>query len=435
MNYSFNNKISKVIVLIFVLFGILSYTKNISLIGNFILLLTFVTFVYSLIVRKPYFFTNFIFIIIPLISIYRDFSVAYSFPSYLLIANIFLFLVINPTLLKLKNKSSIMAMIFISIYIFIGIVSGKKIDIFIKHIELTLAIYVFSIYLKHYKVNLFYYCLFLIILCFSLFQFIETRFIVDSSTSYFKVDPSLLGNMLLLPLSYFISSKKSDKIEFNKKYVNLFLILTTICLIFTTSRTGIFVFLITILFVSKYDSIKKTFIIFLGLIIILFSVYYLTSINGIIDLWYAKTFNNVRGLSGSSTGRFDQWHMTYNYILDSNFFSLLFGFGPANGFEFTGIYSKTIPFSYLFYGKQIQLHSLYLNIFVEYGLLAFTAFSFWLIKCFKVVKFHRIKYDDNFYSLLLIAFLFLSLGASSTSIIHGFMIALFLTPNYYYERN
>ncbi|MDC3284941.1 O-antigen ligase family protein [Flavobacteriaceae bacterium] len=435
MSYSFNNKISKVIVAIFVLFGFLSYTKNISLIGNFILLFTFVTFIYCLVLRKPHTFTNFIFIIIPLISIYRDFSVAYGFPSYLLIANIFLFLVINPTLLKLKNKSSMMAIIFISIYVFIGIVSGKKIDIFIKHIELILAIYVFTIYLKYYKVNLLYYCLLLVILCFSLFQFIETRFIVESSTSYFKVDPSLLGNMLILPMTYFISSKKSDKIEFNKKYVNLFLIFTIICLIFTTSRTGIFVFLITILFVSKYESYKKTLTLFIFLFIILFLVYYFTSINEIIDLWYNKTFNHDKGISGSSTGRFDQWHMTYNYILDSDFFSLFFGFGPANGYDFSGIYSKTIPITYLFYGKQIQLHSLYLNIFVEYGLLAFTAFSFWLIKCFKVVKFHRIKYDDNFYSLLLIAFLFLSLGASSTSIIHGFMIALFLTPNYYYERN
>ena len=58
-----------------------------------------------------------------------------------------------------------------------------------------------------------------------------------------------------------------------------------------------------------------------------------------------------------------------------------FGYGPGLGFDFTGEYNRSIPVKYLLYGKQVQLHSLYLNIFIEYGMLAFIIFLNF-VKCF-----------------------------------------------------
>ena len=430
-----NNNISKPTVLILLLFGFLSFFNDLTSIGVLIYVLSFCAFFYSTFVKKPFFFTNFIFTIIPIIMIYRDFSLPYSFPSYLLIANIFQFIAIEPGYLKLKNRSSIMTIIFILIYIIIGIIQGKEITTFVKHIELFLSIYVFTIFLKRKKINLFYYNMLLIFLCFSLFQFIDTRYVLNDTTNNFKVNPNLLSNLLLLPISYLISTKNSNYIVFNKKYTKLFLLFSIVSLLFSTSRTGFFVLLILLLFVTKFDSFKKTFYVLSTLSIIVLSIYYLTPIANIIDLWYNKTFSHANGLSGASTGRLDQWVMTYNYIFDIDFFSLLLGYGPSSGYVFTGVYSKTIPSSYLFYGKQIQLHSLYLNIFVEYGMLAFIAFCFWLTKTFNAVKIYRIKYKDSFHSLLLISFLSVSLSASSVNILFGFIISLILTSNNYYATN
>lgn len=417
------------LILLFIVFGYLSFYSNFNLIGVSFYIITSISFFYSMIAKKPNFFTEFIFVFAPLISIYKDFAFPYSFASYLLLANIFLYALIRPVILinAFKNKSLMILLLYISTFVFIGLIQGRELTIFIKYIETALSVFVFTAYFLNNKVNLYYYTIFLIIMFFSLFQFIDSRYEFEILDQAFKVNPSLLSVMMLVPLSYILSLRNNKLINFSSRYTNFILILLVSCLILTTSRTGIFVLLFLLVLMFFNDSIKRSSVYLLLTFCTLTFIYFFTNSTDVLDLWINKTFFNTKGFSGSSTGRFDQWLMSYNYFMETDLPSLLFGFSPGSGYDFTGQYNKTIPANYAMYGKQINLHSLYLNIFVEYGLIAFFFFVAFLMKAFKNIRSYRIKFNDNFISIIFTVFLILSLTGSSLGLINGFIFSLILT--------
>ena len=151
-----------------------------------------------------------------------------------------------------------------------------------------------------------------------------------------------------------------------------------------------------------------------------------TGYSEITERWYNKTFKNERGISGATSGRADQWKMAGVYLVSESPLDILGGFGPGKAPNFSQKFSTRVNAIESMAGGSHQLHSLYLNILIEFGLVAFICFCIFLIKRFKKVFSVYTKLN---YKLPLLAFFGYMLYIGSTSglgVIPGMFIALFL---------
>jgi O-antigen ligase len=96
-----------------------------------------------------------------------------------------------------------------------------------------------------------------------------------------------------------------------------------------------------------------------------------------------RTFSGERSATNRTSGRSDQWIVSY-YALTSSASSLLTGYGPGMGPHVYAKYSREARGITYAVGGEAQLHALYMQIAVETGLLGLVPFVVWLgIACFK----------------------------------------------------
>ena len=90
-----------------------------------------------------------------------------------------------------------------------------------------------------------------------------------------------------------------------------------------------------------------------------------------------RTFHSERGLAGVTSGRSDQWAVAYQAATTS-WDRLLFGYGPGRGPTVYAKYSEQTGGVRYAVGQAVELHSLFMQLQVEAGLLGLTMFVVWL---------------------------------------------------------
>lgn len=387
----------------------------------------------------PSLFTSLIFAFSPFIGFLRQNIISYNGISFILIFTIILWIYKNNStaLLVLRSKRVLGVFVFFMLFILYGVLIGSPLERFMKYFETALAIVVFSMYLRDtsyfrkYAPN---FILSSILLVLALAQNASTRFIFeDDSSTEVKADPSALGIALVFSLLlvvvddgrwlFLIYKRSVQKIKY------LIVLIIFILLVITTSRIGFITLVGTLLIWSflKLKNAKSFALIFLTGIV---GFYYINSsiYASLVEQWVDKTINNQNGIAGATTGRAEQWAMVGEYIDSENLSVIMFGYGPGNGPKFSEKYSLKVNVIDSMYGKAYELHSLYLGVLVEFGMLAFLIFIFFLIK----MVFLNFKFSLNGLSDLPIVgsfvYLFYIFSVSGLGIIPGLLIAIFINP-------
>jgi O-antigen ligase len=90
-----------------------------------------------------------------------------------------------------------------------------------------------------------------------------------------------------------------------------------------------------------------------------------------------RTFRSERDLTGVTSGRSDQWAVAYQAAMTS-WDRLLFGYGPGLGPTVYATYSERTDNVRYSVGRAVELHSLFMQLQVEAGLLGLVLFLAWL---------------------------------------------------------
>jgi len=426
--------------------GVISLLINanrIDLAGSFLGLTLALSFIYSL--SKSYsgaYFTMIIFVYSPFLSYLRQYVVSYNFISVILILTLLLWLLTNRELFTkiFLNKANLGIVVFIFLFILYGLMSGNPFNRFAKFFETLLAMQVFSMLLRSLffvRRYIIYFVFSSALLIISLLQHISTRFAIETNQGSYSADPS--GYSIALVLSaFFISADNNlwitqfDKYPLLKKSKNLLLSIVVILTILTTSRIGFFALAGSYSIFLIFEKFKIKLLSPIVLTIFL-SFLYLSNSNysKIVEKWTIKTFSNNQGIAGATSGRSDQWEMTGLYLMKDIPSNILFGYGPGNGPKFSEKYSKKVNSIASMYGKSYELHSLYLNILIEFGLFAFIIFMFFLLKRLKQAYVLYMKIGIQLPFLATTGYLIYIGSVSGLGLVSGMFIALILLPVHY----
>lgn len=425
-------------IIIVSLLSFLVYKDNVILAGRVLTIALITAYLLSFFRDNPAeFFTMVILVFSPFMAFLRQYVISYNGTTIFLIAAILLWLPkeAGKTFKNTIFDRRIIAILFFMVgFVFYGLITGSKLERFMKFIETVLAVILFSmalIQINSVKKYFLYFIISSILIVISLLPHIETRYIFESGGVEFKADPSAYSIGLVLA-SFFLIEDGGHWV-FNgaglyKKVTRFLLLIVVIVLTFlTTSRIGLIALLgsYLVLFIWSKGRIRRVFpvvvAVAVSITIIMNSGYSKTA-----ELWYNRTFNNKRGLSGASSGRIDQWKMAGNYLKTGDPVKVLFGYNPGKGPLFSKEYSAVTDVMESMRGRSPQLHSLYLNIFVEYGLIAFILFLWFFIRRWKSNAEIYKLYGISMPFLALVGYLIYIGSVSGLGIIPGMFISLFL---------
>jgi len=382
------------------------------------------------------FFTMVIFIYAPFLALLKQYVISYHGISIILFAALILWFIYNRQVFLeiIYCRVRISIVVFVFLFVAYGMFLGVPFELFMRYIETVLALFVFSMLLKSVRYVRQYTIYFIAsssLIILSFLQHIGTRFIIEIGGVVHKANPSAYSIALVLSAFFIFADKKvwisqmSNEwlVKFKYPLLAFILILT----ILTTSRTGFFVFIgsyLLFLILSKFNI--KQFLPILVAVSLSFVFIINSSYSEITKHWFNKTFRNERGISSATTGRLEQWKMARVYLVSETPVNILSGFGPGNGPIFTKEFSIKANTIGAMRGSSHQLHSLYLNILIEFGLIAFVCFCIFLIKRFmKVFSVFR-KLNYKLPLLALFAYMLYISASSGLGVIPGMFIALFL---------
>src|SRR5690606_39048393 len=112
---------------------------------------------------------------------------------------------------------------------------------------------------------------------------------------------------------------------------------------------------------------------------------------------------------------------------EEGLWKILTGYGPGKGPEFSLQYSTKIEDAIdSMYGKGFELHSFYLNVMVEYGLIAFAVFLLFMFRRLKkLFKIYRIqKTELPIFALIL--YLTYIITVSGFGAVPGIVVGIFV---------
>jgi len=421
-----------------ILITILILNYQIILAGRILLVIFLIAFIISFFRKdQALFFTVLIISFSPFLAFLRQYIISYNGNTIILFIALILWI--------LKDKGKIFystfldrrifgIFIFLTFFIFYGLLINVPLARFMRYIETFLAIVLFSIsfnYLEYIKKHLIYFIISSMLIVISLLQHIETRFIFEVGEENIKADPSAYS--IGLVLSAFLLIQENGRWIFGEsnrktKFLRYLLLVFVIILTFlTTSRIGFFSLLGSYLVFAiisrtgKKSIIPIAFAFVAAFIFITNSRYYEVS-----EKWFNKTFKNEKGIEYATSGRLDQWKMAGYYLINASPKNVLFGFGPGKGPDFTSEYSRIVPGVKTLVGKQMQLHSLYHIILIEYGMIAFIFFAGFLyrsgLNSYSIYKMYNITLP----LLSFFAYLIYIGSVSGNGIIPAMFISLFM---------
>lgn len=373
----------------------------------------------------------------PFIILLRQYIISYSGFTLLLILITLFILAFRPNTLRhtYLSKNLLMVYAFFLIFILIGLLEGAKYIYFLKYIELIFGLMLFGLifFYDKLKINAFKNLIIAtIFMWIVLMKDIGNRFSLETIDGFsIGGDPSSLAIFIIFSMILvFFDQGKQINLENNFKLRNIIFSVLIILLLVSTSRTNMSVFLILMLLYSlkNFKGFVKYIFVGLPILILLYSFLDVQYTNQIDKFFVDKLFNNERNINQISTGRYDQWAVSLHYIFNEKFFQVLFGYGPGQR-DFLHKYSLEYQSVIQLYeaGKAFVLHSFYLNVLIEYGLLAFIVFLFYVIRVFLNNIRLFIRNDETpFY--FTITYLITIFGNSGLSISGSLMLIFILKP-------
>ncbi|MGZ2368727.1 O-antigen ligase family protein [Ancylomarina sp. YFZ004] len=408
------------------------------ILAGYVLTLTLgIVFIYSIFQRDAApFFTMIIFIYAPFLAFLRQYVISYNGISIILFVALMLWLVNNRQIFLeiIYSRARISIVVFVFLFVAYGMFLGFPIVGFMKFIETVLALLLFSMVLKsvrYVRQYIIYFIASSSLIIISFLQHIGTRFLIESGDVVHKANPSAYSIALVLSAFFIFADKKVWISQMSCKWLERLkyplLAFIFILTILTTSRTGFFVFIgsyLVFLILSKFNI--KQFLPMLVAVCLSFVFIINSSYSEIAQHWFNKTFKNEKGISNVTTGRLEQWKMARVYLVSEPPVNILSGFGPGKGAIFTKEFSIKANTIGGMRGSSFQLHSLYLNILIEFGLIAFVCFCIFLIKRFNKVfsVFRKLNYKLPL--LALFAYMLYISASSGLGVVPGMFIALFL---------
>jgi O-antigen ligase len=208
---------------------------------------------------------------------------------------------------------------------------------------------------------------------------------------------------------------------------------TFMLLALTTSRAAWLVTAGGILVALIFDAKSRgRLLLLIGLAAVILQVVLLSPYGDGLQAGLDRTFSDERSAASRTSGRSDQWVVTY-YAFTSSAGSLLHGFGPGLSPRVYARYSRETRGVAYAVGGPAQLHSLYMQLAVETGLLGLVPFILWLAVLFSR-NVRRVKQTGMIFPLVcflgyLIIITTVSGNDSMTAIFLGLGILATLRPN------
>jgi O-antigen ligase len=422
-----------------IIISTLIYSGNIGQAGIVVTIVLLLSFFYSLVnfSKGPEFFSSILFIFSPFLAFLRSDVISYNGLSLILLLTILIWIIHSSSYFAkiLFQRNIIWFILFYISFVLYGLLLGNSIYRFMKFIETLLSIVVFSLYLRksdEFSKFSIYFIMSSILLVIALSGNIETRFVFeDSESNAIKADPSMLSLnlilssiLLLVDKGYWVSLFRNGR-NSTMKYLFLF---ASICVtVITTSRIGMFVAFFSILAVTALTRVKLKTVLFIPILLTAVFIFISNSrFSDIADHWFNKTFNNESGIEGATTGRSSQWEMTWEYLKEGNIFDIITGYGPGNAPVFSEVYSKKIDATASMYGKAFEMHSFYLNVLIEFGLIAFVIFLVFFVKRLKYLYYFGKKSEINIGFIIMLAYMFYIFSVSGLGIVSGIVISIFI---------
>ncbi|MDB6027434.1 MAG: O-antigen polymerase [Verrucomicrobiales bacterium] len=164
-------------------------------------------------------------------------------------------------------------------------------------------------------------------------------------------------------------------------------VMTTILLALTTSRMSwlvAFAGLVILLLVGKKQRAKILIIALFGVIAI--NLVLLSPYGPVLKRGWDRTFSDTRSTRKKTSGRSDQWIVS-EYAFKSSLSTIVHGYGPGMGPEVYARYSREIPGITYGAGKKVALHSLFMQVMVEAGVIGLLLLFAWMAIVFvRLVK-------------------------------------------------
>ncbi|QSX04772.1 O-antigen ligase family protein [Sedimentibacter sp. zth1] len=349
-------------------------------------------------------------------------SVLFAPLAYIFVIVLFIRNIINNKAFGVKNlkQNKVLSVIFFW-YIIVTILSQYKLISTFFLLIITICIIIVIYVSKNYntidkdKLLKIFYIVSLITYAIGIFQMVNPNVIMPAKwvdLSQYKIDkrmfstffnPNVYGFYInLVVLCIVTNMTTNDRPKDIRMLENATLPLSILCLFFTFSRTS-WVSLIGSLIIVGIFTDKKYF---KYIIIITVFLFIADNISGTGRADISKISSD-----GSMAYRFELWKTSINIIKD-NLFS---GIGFGTFFKYTSTYSATIT-HYI-----EHCHNIYLQIFMETGLLGFLIF---VVSIFKLVVsiYKKFKIDKNNKFNKLISLVL------AMTLIHGLVDSVPLTP-------
>jgi len=183
-------------------------------------------------------------------------------------------------------------------------------------------------------------------------------------TSFFGNPNPLVGYVnLVIPVSF--GMLVTSAFLWERIALGIFSALSIIIWVFTFSRTGWFSLVLTMILIFSLIKVKKRVVLFLVVFIAIIAILFLSS-NTRDKFMYALNLNAARV---SLEDRALSYSIGLNMVKDDLILGIGIGNYPLLIKKYTKVYEIT----------QHHLHSLYLQLFIEAGIMGLSAFVFWLV--------------------------------------------------------
>lgn len=238
-------------------------------------------------------------------------------------------------------------------------------------------------------------------------------------------NPTQLGIPLALGfLGIIIDGGKSMNLESKPLTRWLMLVPTLPLLALTTSRSSWLVaangLFLNFAF-GKRQQMKMVFTV--ALIVLAVNVVLITPFGTTLQKGFERTFGGNRTNAQRTSGRSDQWRVAWHAFSHSPE-TMLLGHGPGNGPEVYAEYSGEVAGVKYAVGRKVALHSLFMEIAVEAGLLGLVLMAFWLLLCFEKIWRRMRKTGEIFSLVCFLGYVFIVITVSGNDINSGIFLGI-----------
>lgn len=136
-----------------------------------------------------------------------------------------------------------------------------------------------------------------------------------------------------------------------------------------------------------------------------------------------RTFSEDRSAGNKTSGRSDQWVVSY-YAFTESVGRMIYGYGPGMGQDVYASYSRRIPTIEFKVGSRMALHSLYMQVGVEAGLIGLIPLVAWLlVGLYRTIRWSLI-YGLQFPLVCLLGFILVAMTTSGFDTVSGSLLGV-----------